>query len=182
MVTTRPITAEDVARLPDDGYRYDLIRGRVIRMAPAGGEHGGVAYEFGRLIGNHVVPRKLGKLFAAETGFLLAREPDTVLAPDVALVRAERLPRRDELIGFPPVAPDLVVEVVSPSDREDDLAAKVAAYLEAGVRLVLVARPRPRTITMHSAGQSPVVLGEHDKIDGGGVLPGFRVQVGDIFG
>ena len=93
----------------------------------------------------HVLPHGPGKEFAAETGFYVASEqgPDTVLAPDVAFVRSERLPPPEELVGFPRVAPDLAVEVVSPSDRKDEVDAKVTAYLDAEVRFVLLVQPRP---------------------------------------
>ena len=179
--TTKLVTADELLAMPDDGYRYDLVRGRLHRMSPAVGEHGGIGFEFARVIGNHVVAHELGRVFAAETGFFVARDPDTVLAPDIAFVRADRLPPPEDLIGFVPIAPDLAVEVVSPSNSEPDMADKVQDYLAAGVALVLVVRPRPRTITVHAPGEPPRVLGEGDTLDFGDVLPGLRLAVADIF-
>ena len=179
--TTHLVTADELWAMPDDGHRYDLIRGRLYRMSPAGGEHGGIGMEFGRLIANDVVARGLGKVFGAETGFYVARDPDTVLAPDIAFIRADRLPPPADLIRFVPIAPDLAVEIMSPWDRETEVTDKVQAYLDAGVPLVLVIRPRPRTVTLHAPGQPPRVLGEGDVLDFGDVLPGLRLAVADIF-
>ena len=114
MAITRLMTAEALAALPADGYHYDLIDGDLHRMSQLGAEHGEVAGEVSRQIGNHAVERGLGRGYAAGTGFLLGRNPDTVLVPDVAFVRTERLPPRAERRGYLPLAPDLVVEVVSP--------------------------------------------------------------------
>jgi len=179
--TTRLVTADDLFAMPDDDHRYDLVRGRLYRMSPAGGEHGEIELELGAEVRNHVKARGLGKTYGAETGFILTRDPDTVLAPDVAFVRADRLPPREERIGFMPVVPDLVVEVVSPSNSEPDMADKVKDYLDAGVSLVVVVRPRPRTITLHAPGLPARVLGEGDVLDFGDVLPGLRLAVTDIF-
>ena len=178
---TAPMTADELARLPDDGWRYELIEGGLIRMTPAGGVHGEVGtevhYHLRAFAGRH----RLGRVYAAETGFLIARNPDTVLAPDVAFVRAERLPPRRDRRGFMPIAPDLVVEVVSPSDQEQDVAKKVARYLAAGVPLVWVARPEPRTVTVHTPDEPPRVLRSGDVLDGGDVLPGLALPVGELF-
>jgi len=125
--------------------------------------------------------RGSGKVFGAETGFFVARDPDTVLAPDIAFIRADRLPPPEDLIGFVPVAPDLAVEIVSPSNSETEMADTVQDYLDAGVALVVVGRPRPRTITLHAPGQPVRILSEGDVLDFGDVLPGLRLAVADIF-
>src|SRR5205809_1033422 len=110
------ITAEALVALPDDGQRHELVRGELRTMAADGAEHGMVAGRvFGKLYA-HVDPHGLGDLFAAETGFLIARQPDTVRAPDVAIVMAGRLAAARPPSGFAALAPDLVVEVVSPFD------------------------------------------------------------------
>ncbi|MDP9363937.1 MAG: Uma2 family endonuclease [Chloroflexota bacterium] len=114
-------------------------------------------------------------------GLFLAHEPDTVVAPDVAFVRAERLPSPSERRGFSPVVPDLAVEVVSPSDRQAKVDEKVALYLAAGVPLLWVAYPRRRVVRVHRPGREPVELGEGDVLDGEDVLPGFRLPVADVF-
>lgn len=181
ITSTELMTADALWSTPDDDHRDDLIRGRLYRTPPASGEHGEISLEFGCLIGNEVVARKAGKVFGAGTGFFVARNPDTVLTPDFAFIRAAQLPPREDQIKFVPVAPDLAVEIVSPSDRETEVAEKVQAYLEAGVALLLVVRPRPRTIAIHAPDQPPRVLSEGDVLDVGDVLPGFRLPVVDIF-
>ncbi len=105
MAITGLMTAEALAALPADGYQYDLIAGELRRVFPSGAEHGEIAFELSRRIGNYVVERGLGRACAAETGFLLRRDPDTVLAPDVAFVQAERLPPPAERRGIFPWPP-----------------------------------------------------------------------------
>ncbi len=105
-------------------------------MFPPGAEHGEIAFELSLRIGNYVVERGLGRVYAAETGFLLRRDLDTVQAPDVAFVQAERLPPPAERRGYLPLTPDLAGEVVSPSDRLAEIQQKVGRYVDAGVRLV----------------------------------------------
>lgn len=175
------MTAGELERLGDYRYRYDLIRGRVHRLAPAGGEHGEIAGEVAGRLWAHVAPRQLGRVYGAETGFLLARDPDVVLAPDAAFVRADRLPPRAERRGFLRLAPDLAVEIVSPSEREADVAQKVREYLAAGVRLVWVLYPLRRTVLVYEPGATVRTLRAADELDGGDVLPEFRVRVADLF-
>lgn len=181
MVTTKRATAEELALLPDDGWRHELIEGVLVRMPPAGGEHGEAESEFVRHFGNLVVPAGLGRVYPGETGFFFGRNPDTVLMPDVAFVRADRLPPRRDRRGFLPVVPDLVVEIVSPSNRSAVIADKVARYLAAGVRLVWVAWPDHRAVEVHAPDRPVRMLNEGDMIDGEDVLPGFRLLVADVF-
>lgn len=131
--TTRLMTAEELWALPDDERRYDLIQGVLHEMSPADAEHGELGMEFGWRVGRHVSEHGLGKTYNSETGFILARNPDTVLAPDVAFVRGDRLPTpRSARRKFLPLAPDLVVEVVSPSNSATDIEDKVQDYLDGG--------------------------------------------------
>ena len=123
----------------------------------------------------------MGSGVGANTGFFLSREPETVVAPDAAVVRADRLPPRSERTGYLDLVPDLVVEVVSPSDSQPEIDAKVGLYLAAGARLVWVAYPRPRSVRVHRPGREPVELSEGDVLDGEDVLPGFRLPVADAF-
>jgi Uma2 family endonuclease len=175
------VTAEELARMPDDGYRYDLIGGVLLKMCPASFEHGWLAAQIAALLWNFVRPRRLGIVVGAETGFLLARDPDHVLGPDVAFVRAERLPPRRERRRYLPLAPDLAVEIVSPSDRTRTVIDKVMEYLDYGVRLVWVVYPVRQMVMVWNGDRTGRLLGEHDELDGGDVLPGFRVRVGDLF-
>ena len=182
MATITLTTAEDLAAMPDDGNRYDLIRGGLVRMSPAGAEHGELGAWAGYVIGDFVYPRKIGKVYASETGFILSRNPDTVLAPDVAFVRADRLMgRRRDRRGFLALAPDLIVEVSLPSERPDKVADKVDIYLGAGVRLAWLLYPEPPAVAVHAPGRPVQMLYEGDWLDGEDVLPGFRVAVTDLF-
>src|SRR5438105_2494196 len=119
---TKPITADELFAMGDIG-RCELVKGEIIHMAPAGAEHGGVAADLLFIIKKHVDANHLGKVFAAETGFTIARNPDSTRAPDVGFVRRDRLPTSPRR-GFFDGAPDLAVEVVSPSDTHSDLATK----------------------------------------------------------
>ena len=181
MATTGLGTVEDLEMMAPDGNRYELIRGALHRMAAAGGTHGEVAYKFGLHLGVHVYERGLGLLYSSETGFLVARDPDTVLMPDVAFVRADRAPAEEDSEGILRLAPDLVCKVVSSTDRAADVADKVALYLAGGVLVVLVAEPRRRVVAAHRPGRRPEELGEGDVIDLDDVVPGFRLPVADVF-
>jgi Uma2 family endonuclease len=171
-------TAEELARAGDIG-RCELVRGELRMMIPPFAEHGRVAMNLGALIANHVKAQGLGTAYAAETGFLLARDPDTVRAPDVAFVGADRDPTPER--GYYPGAPDLAVEVLSPDDRPGYVRDKVAEWLEAGALAVWVVDPRRQTVTVHTAHEAPAVLSRTDTLRGGDVLPGFAIEVGEIF-
>ncbi|MGH2532050.1 MAG: Uma2 family endonuclease [Thermomicrobiales bacterium] len=180
--TTKLVTARDLERLEDDDHRYDLIEGVLYRMPLANFEHGAVSGDLQARIWKFVGRHKLGVVLAAETGFFLKQYPDTVLGPDVAFVRTARLPPRETWRkGFPELAPDLVVEVVSPSESGPSVARKVAAYLAAGVVLVWTLDARRQTIGVHRAGEAPRTLHVGDVLDGEDVLPGFRLPVAEIF-
>jgi Uma2 family endonuclease len=146
---------------------------------PPFAERGRVTMNLGTPIDVHVKAQDLGTVFAAETGFLLARDPDTVRAPDVAFLRADREPTPER--GYFPGAPDLAVEVLSPDDRPGYVRDKVAEWLEAGALAVWVVDPRARSVTVHEPGRSPTLLGASDTLDGGDVLPGLTIDVGEIF-
>ncbi len=181
MTTTRLMTAEDLAAITDDEYSYELIDGELIRMSPAGWEHGQVAGWFARPLLNTAEDSGLGYVSIAEAGFVLRRDPDIVLAPDVAFTLARRLPPRSERQGFLEIPPDLVVEVVSPSNSAPYIAHKVSLYLDLGVTLVWVAHPIRQTVTVHRAGREPLVLGLDDELDGEDILPGLRISVASVF-
>ena len=175
------LTADDLLALPDDGKRYELIRGELIEMPPASHNHGRVAERFGRRIGNFVEERDLGHGIAAETGVNIEREPDTTRAPDYGFISYERMAEPPPSRGYADVIPDLVVEVVSPGDRQPDIDAKAQMWLDAGVRLVLVAYPETQEVYAHHGDGSPVRYGPDDTLIGDPVLPGFACPVADIF-
>jgi Uma2 family endonuclease len=173
------MTAEELFELQDDGLRHELVEGELRTMAPAGFDHGRVALRIGARILAHVEEQLLGEVLAAETGFVLARDPDTVRAPDVAFVASERAPLGTR--GFAELAPDLVVEVVSPSDRASEVASKAAMWIDAGVRLVWVVDPQARLAAVHHPGGLVTVLREDGVLDGEDVLPGFRLPLTTVF-
>lgn len=180
MATTEPqTTIEDLERLADSECRYDLIRGELIEMPPAGGEHGEIAAGIIGRLWSHVTANKLGRVYTSETGFLLARAPDVVLAPDAAVVLTERVPVRRP--GYYEVSPDLVVEVVSPNDSASYVQRKVLEYLNAGVRMVWIVYPEQQTISVYEPGDRVRFLTRDATLDGGDVLPGFSVLVAQIF-
>ena len=175
------MTAEQLLELPDDGYRHELVQGELQTMAPAGEWHGQVALTIGGLVWNYVRQHDLGRCYAAETGFVLNRDPDTVRAPDLAFVATERLADTPS-DRFSTLVPDLVVEVVSPSDRASDVTEKALAWLDYGVRLVWVIDPRARLVTVHRPGDViGLVRGENAVLDGADVLPRFRVTLDELF-
>lgn len=123
----------------------------------------------------------LGRVTAAETGFVLARDPDTVRAPDAAFVTSERVTQQQRREGFFEGAPELAVEVVSPGDTAEEVQQKVQEYLQTGMRLVWIVYPRTRTIQAYHSLQNVHVFTVTEALDGGDVLPGFTVPVKDVF-
>jgi len=181
MTTATQITAEQLFRMPNDGYRYELLAGELKKMPPAGWEHGACGGDLHVILGHYVLEHKLGLIFFADTGFLLARDPDTVRAPDIAFIRRERLPAAPPEDAFCPGAPDLAVEVVSPGDTLREVDEKVQAWLAAGAAMVWVVNPKWRNVTVYRSGTDIKVFTENEELEGGEVVPGFRCHVGDIF-
>lgn len=182
MSTTSTLaTADELFMLPDDGFRYELVKGEVRRMPPAGSEHGAVAVNITILIAQFVKAHGLGVVFGAKTGFKIASEPDTVRAPDLAFIRRERIPAEGIPRGYWPGAPDLAVEVISPGDTYTEVEEKVSDWLSADTRMVLVLNPRTRTVTVYTSQTHIMRLTEADTLTGGEVLPGFSCQVADLF-
>jgi Uma2 family endonuclease len=185
MANTAPeriLTAEELLTLPDDGNRYELVRGELVCMAATGGRHGIIASRVDYRLRAFVEAHELGEVCAAETGFRLAQNPDTVRAPDVSFIARERLLSGEVPEGYWPFAPDLAVEVVSPSDRSDDVLAKVQEYLRAGTRLVWVFHPRIKTVMAYRADGEVLLVREQEELSGEEVLPGFHCRVNELFG
>jgi Uma2 family endonuclease len=172
-------TAEALLSLHEPG-RHELVRGELRRMSPAGHWHGGVAARVAMFVTSHVYDQRLGLTYGAETGFVLARNPDTVLAPDVAFVRRALVPR-EFTPGFFPGAPDFAVEVVSPSDTLTAAREKALCWLEHGAAMVWVVDPKALRVTVYRSREDMCVFGVSDTLAGGDVLPGFSVAVRKLF-
>lgn len=174
------LTIEEFERLPDDDTRLELVRGKVVREPPAGFEHGRLANRILYMLTRFVEEHGGGEILASETGFVLFEEPPTVRAPDAAFVAKGRVPTPAPP-GFGRLAPDLAVEVVSPSNTPAEIHSKVMDYLDAGSRLVWVFDPGTRSLTVYRSRKEIRILTGDDELDGQDVLPGFRVQLGEIF-
>jgi Uma2 family endonuclease len=179
--TDRATTAGQLAALADDGQRYELVEGELQMMSPAGNVHGRIAARLTAILWNHVERHQLGVVYAAETGFLLSRDPDTVRAPDVAFIRQERLDQLEEVDGYLPLAPDLAAEVVSPNDSYTQVEEKARSWLRAGSSLVLVVDPGTRSVRVYQTEDHIEVLHEDDTFDAGAVAGGWELRVGDLF-
>jgi Uma2 family endonuclease len=169
-------TAEALLRAGDIG-RCELVRGELLMMLPTGGRHAQVVMRIARVLAEFVERHGLGEMLTGEPGFVLARDPDTVRAPDVAFVR------RGREIGdsFVEGAPQLAVEVLSPGDRSGYVREKVAEWLEAGAEAVWVVDPKARTVAVHAAGGDTALLSQDDELSGGPVLPGFALPLAELF-
>lgn len=180
MATTveRITTAEQLFQAPDLGP-CELVRGELIMVSPAGYAHGSIAGRITLALGEFVRPRGLGDVLGAEPGFLIGRDPDTVRAPDVAFVRAERIPTGEKTRFFEG-APDLAVEVLSPNDRASEVNAKVRDWLDAGCRMVWVVDPATRMVSVYRSRAQIEVLGASDTLRGDDVLPGFSLPVAEL--
>jgi len=179
--TASIITADDLLKMPRGRMRYELVKGELLSMSPAGSEHGAIALRISTLLDQFVTGNSLGLTFVAETGFLLGRDPDTVRAPDFAFVRRDRIPASGLPQGYWPGAPDLAVEVVSPGDTARDINEKTAEWLHAGAQAVWVIDPRAKIVTIHLADGQVKTLTANERLDGAPVLPGFECAVSDIF-
>ena len=175
------LTADDLLRLDAQGVRGELIRGALIKMAPAGHRHGKIITRLVMRLGVFIEPRGLGTLTASDSGVWLERDPDTVREPDVAFFSAARIPLDADIPGYAEVAPDLVVEVVSPTDRLAAVNDKALMWLRYGARLVWVVHPDARVVDVHREGHPVAALGENDALDGSDALPGFACPVREIF-
>ncbi len=173
------MTADELLRLNLPNKRTELVKGVLVVREPAGFRHGEVTVRLTKALVNFVDAGNLGSVVAAETGFKLATNPDTVRAPDLAFVHRDRLPEPPPA-GYAPFAPDLAVEVLSPDDRPGEVLANVADWLSAGCRLVWVVDPVRRLARVYRADGSESLVTQRDVLDGEDVLPGFSCQLSAI--
>ncbi len=177
----KPMSANELLASPLNQQRCELVRGELIMMSPSGYRHGGVIIKIASRINQMVETQNLGRVLGAETGFILQRNPDTVRAPDVAFVCRERDEAQANKTGFFDGAPDLAIEVLSPSDRATEVLAKVHCWLDNGTREVWVLDPELKQVTIHRQNSEPCLFQEHDMLPGGELLPGFVCPVNSIF-
>ncbi len=180
-VIQKLMTAEEFFLLPEpkDGSLQELVRGIVVTMPSPGRRHGVCCSKINRRIGNFVDDHQSGTVCSNDTGFVSEREPDSVRGPDVSYWSRERLPEVPK--GYIEIPPDLLAEVVSPGDHYARIQKKVKDYLEKGVRLVWVADPEDRSVTVYRPGRMMVILSENEILTGEDVLPGFSCHVSELF-
>lgn len=174
-------TAEDLFEMPNDGNRYELVQGVLRKMSPAGGAHGEAEGFIAGHLMFHVRKNRLGSTYVGDTGFKIRTNPDTVLAPDVAFVTRERVQTIPDRFKFIPLAPDLVIEILSPGDAEREALLKVADWLTAGTRAVILVHPRKKTVRVFRSPEQFVTLSEQDILELPDIVPGWSVAVAEIF-
>ena len=167
--------------MPEDGRRYELIDGELRTMTLGGNEHGRIASAIDWRVGPFVSEHRLGATFAAETGFLIAQNPDTVLAPDFAFVCQRRLDEVGKVSGYWPGAPDLLAEVVSPGDSWSNVEAKALKWLACGSKVVWVVDPQQRHVTVYRSARNISVLGADTELSEPELLPGWSIPVAALF-
>lgn len=174
------LTAEELLVHPDNRYG-ELVAGTLRVAEPPGGIHGRLASRIDRRLGAHVERHRLGTVLV-EAGYVLSRNPDTVRGPDISFVSRERLDPDQIPDAFITSAPDLAVEILSPSDSGPEVLEKVADYLQAGARLVWVMNADARSVTVYHPARAPHVVAGREQLDGEDVVPGFSCAVSDLFG
>ncbi|MGL4612101.1 MAG: Uma2 family endonuclease [Trueperaceae bacterium] len=179
-VAEKLLTAEEFEKLPETEMHRELVRGKVVETMPPGAEHGGLAFRIAMLLSNWLKQNNLKGYLGVESGYDLFRNPDVVRAPDVSYIRAERMQETAIPKGFWNLAPDLAVEVVSPSETAQGVRDKVSDFLAAGTLFVWVIYPQTREVVVHTTDGLARTFTEKDwlKFD---LLPGFKCSVAEIF-
>lgn len=179
-IAGRLISAEEFAALPDDGSRRELIEGHIELMSPASFKHGWIGARLLRYVGNFAEANKLGETINPETGYFVGRDPDTVLDPDGAFVSNHRISRVWTESGFAPEAPDLVIEVISPSQTRKEQLEKGRRWIKAGCEVVWIVDPEANQIVVLE-GDSVTVLSEGQELTAPSLLPGFALGLEELF-
>lgn len=180
-VTTHPLTAEALLAMSSTVGKAELLDGELIRMSPAGFEHGSITLKLAWPIARYVEEHELGIVCAAETGFLLRQNPDTVRAPDLAFVSQTRVDQVGPVKGYWPGCPDLVAEVVSPNDTSSDVQAKALAWIEAGCRIVWIVDPKQKHVMEFRSETSIRVFTVKDRLAASDMFGDWSIEVGKLF-
>lgn len=174
------VTGEMLLAMSDMGP-CELVEGRIVHMGPTADDHAGYESNFDEYIKGFVRQHRLGKVRVGEVGIYIRRAPDTLRAADVAFISDARYSQRKQKRGFLDVAPDLIVEIMSPDDRWSEVTQKLGEYFSIGVRLIWVAEPRTRTVYAYRSLTDVREFKEADYLPGDDVLPGFSVLVAKLF-
>jgi Uma2 family endonuclease len=181
VVASHLTTADELLLMPKGRMRYELVRGELRTMTPAGFEHGRVSLRMAQLLGAHVEEAGIGVAAGAETGFVLSTDPDTVRAPDAAFVSKERAEKVGRTVKYWPGAPDFAAEVISPNDTFHEVQAKALEWLAAGTIVVLLLDPDQQTATVYRGQGDTHVHRADETLDLGDAVPGFTVSVARLF-
>ena len=175
------LTSEEFAALHVEDVRLELTQGELCVMPPAFADHGETVGAVHAILGAYVRTYNLGKMYGAETGFLVARNPDTIRTTDIAFIQRSRLTPEAVAPNWNPVLPDLVVEVVASRDRAPEVGGKVEMWIEAGVRMVWVVYRLRRTVEIFQPHGQMLLVSEQEQLTGADVIPGFFTPVAEIF-
>lgn len=177
----RRFTAYDLEQMGSESKHYELFDGVLMEREPMGARYGEIQIEISRPLSAHVKRERLGRVYPSDAHFVITEDPERVVVPDLSFVRADRLPAINRRDGFLHLAPDLVVEVLSPTDRPGKVQERIELFRQVGVPLIWLVQPRRRAVTVYALGQEPRMVREGDVLDGEHVVPGFRLPVADIF-
>ncbi|CAN5816527.1 Uma2 family endonuclease [soil metagenome] len=178
MVTTRLLTAQDLWKLGDSAETYEIIDGEFAPMVPPSGEHGAIQATLISSLRHVVMHANLGRVYG-ESGYVLQHNPDVVLAPDISFIAGVRVPA--DQTGYLDLAPDLAIEIVSPSKSPGEIEQRLAIYLRTGVRSIWIVYPRDRQVVVHAPGNAPSFFKATDELTGGEVVPGLSFPVSELF-
>ncbi len=181
MTTITHMTAEDLLRMADSDMQHELVKGELRILPPAKKEHGLIESAILQSLFGYLKTNPIGIVTTGDTGYILSRNPDTVRAPDVGFISNERAARDTDTKQYWTIAPDLAVEIVSPSDVLYEVEEKIQDFLDAGTLIVWLVNPRRHTVTIYEKDQNPVVLREKQNLAAPGILSGFQLPIIDIF-